>query len=81
MRAGDRDAVVLDIEGTVSPLAAVYDVLFPYARSRIEAWVREGRVPAVVAEVRAMLGGEPGGPGTWCGRCWPGTTRTPSTAR
>ncbi len=53
------EAVVLDIEGTVSPLAAVYDVLFPYARGRIEAWVREGRVPAVVAEVRAMLGGNP----------------------
>jgi enolase-phosphatase E1 len=50
-------AVVLDIEGTVSPLSAVHDVLFPYARDRIEGWVRQNRAPAVVAEVRAGLGG------------------------
>lgn len=52
--------VVLDIEGTVSPLSAVQDVLFPYARARIGDWVREDRAPAVVADVRAMLGGNPG---------------------
>jgi enolase-phosphatase E1 len=51
-------AVVLDIEGTVSPLSAVHDILFPYARERIEDWVRHGRpgVPPVVAAVEAMLG-------------------------
>lgn len=52
--------VVLDIEGTVSPLAAVHDVLFPYARDRIADWVHGGRpgTSAVVADVRAALGGE-----------------------
>jgi enolase-phosphatase E1 len=50
-------AVVLDIEGTVSPLAAVHDVLFPYARERITDWVRGDRpgVAGVVADVRAAL--------------------------
>ncbi|EOD63543.1 acireductone synthase [Amycolatopsis vancoresmycina] len=52
-------AVVLDIEGTVSPLSAVHDVLFPYARERLESWVRQDRpgTQAVVDEVRAVLGG------------------------
>ncbi|MET7468304.1 acireductone synthase [Micromonospora sp. NPDC005686] len=51
-------AVVLDIEGTVSPLSAVHDVLFPYARDRIESWVRQDRpgTREVVAGVRGLLG-------------------------
>jgi enolase-phosphatase E1 len=51
--------VVLDIEGTVSPLSAVHDVLFPYARDRIESWLRDDRpgTADIVAEVRTMLGG------------------------
>jgi enolase-phosphatase E1 len=55
-------AVVLDIEGTVSPLSAVHDVLFPYARERIESWVREDRpgTPAVTAGVRDVLGEQAG---------------------
>ncbi|MFG1642220.1 acireductone synthase [Amycolatopsis sp. NPDC049252] len=55
-------AVVLDIEGTVSPLSAVHDVLFPYARERLESWVRQERpgTQAVVDGVRAMLGGQAG---------------------
>ncbi len=53
-------AVVLDIEGTVSPLSAVHDVLFPYARDRIEDWVRQDRAPGVAAELRARLGGRAG---------------------
>jgi len=55
-------SVVLDIEGTVSPLSAVHDVLFPYARERLESWVRQDRpgAQAVVDGVRAMLGGHAG---------------------
>jgi enolase-phosphatase E1 len=51
-------SVVLDIEGTVSPLSAVHDVLFPYARERITDWIRKGLPGAdeVVADVTAMLG-------------------------
>ena len=33
--------VVLDIEGTTTPVSFVYDVLFPYARDRLRDWVRE----------------------------------------
>lgn len=31
--------ILLDIEGTVSPLAFVHDVMFPYARGRAVAWL------------------------------------------
>ena len=53
------NAVVLDIEGTVSPLAAVHDVLFPYARDRIATWIRERRpgTDEIAAGVEKMLGG------------------------
>lgn len=34
-------AVVTDIEGTVTPLAFVHEVLFPYARERLSGFVRE----------------------------------------
>jgi enolase-phosphatase E1 len=33
-------ALVLDIEGTTTPVAFVYDVLFPYARSHVAAYLR-----------------------------------------
>lgn len=31
--------ILLDIEGTVAPLAFVHDVMFPYARRRAAAWI------------------------------------------
>lgn len=34
-------AVLTDIEGTTSSIAFVHDVLFPYARERLSAWVAE----------------------------------------
>jgi enolase-phosphatase E1 len=34
-------SILLDIEGTTTPLAFVSDVLFPYARSRAEQFVKE----------------------------------------
>lgn len=53
-------AVVTDIEGTTSSLAFVKDVLFPYARDRIAAFVHtHGRDPAVqalLAEARRLAG-------------------------
>jgi enolase-phosphatase E1 len=50
--------VVLDIEGTVSPISAVQQQLFPYARAQLAAWVRriDPEVIAVVEHVRAALG-------------------------
>jgi enolase-phosphatase E1 len=56
-------AVVLDIEGTTGSLSHVRDVLFPYARKRIGAWMRERRGTEdwhrVVRSVRAHTA-EPG---------------------
>lgn len=50
--------VVLDIEGTTSPLSAVHDVLFPYARDRIAGWITNGRpgTAGIVTAVRKALG-------------------------
>lgn len=35
----DVSAVVVDIEGTTSKTSHVFDVLFPYARTRIASWI------------------------------------------
>ena len=37
----DFDALVLDIEGTTTPISFVYDALFPYAARAFEAFLRE----------------------------------------
>lgn len=44
VRLGDRGVgcVLLDIEGTTTPLSFVHDVLFPYARERLAGFVRDG---------------------------------------
>jgi enolase-phosphatase E1 len=34
-------SVLLDIEGTTTPIAFVYDVLFPYARANVDRFLRE----------------------------------------
>jgi enolase-phosphatase E1 len=59
-------AVVLcDIEGTTTPIAFVHEVLFPYARARIETFLREHaddpEVRAIVDALRAeqQAGSEP----------------------
>jgi enolase-phosphatase E1 len=38
--SGQIEAVLLDIEGTTTPLAFVYDVLFPYAARQLNAFIR-----------------------------------------
>ena len=45
-------AVLLDIEGTTTPIAFVYGVLFPYARTHLPAFLAEERHDP---EVRACL--------------------------
>jgi enolase-phosphatase E1 len=48
-------AIVTDIEGTTSSLSFVKDVLFPYARQRISAFVREqASQPAVRTQLVAV---------------------------
>jgi enolase-phosphatase E1 len=39
LRAAGIRVVLLDIEGTTTPVAFVHDVLFPYARTRTRAWL------------------------------------------
>ncbi len=43
--------VLLDVEGTTSAVAYVYDVMFPYARQRMEDYIREhwGEKPLISA--------------------------------
>lgn len=53
LRLRGVEAVVLDIEGTTTPLSFVHDVLFPYARAHLDAFVADpahGEVVAGVAE-------------------------------
>lgn len=59
-------AVLLDIEGTTTPLAFVHQVLFPYARARTHEFLREHQhdpaVRADVALLRAEHAAEPPSP-------------------
>ena len=41
LRARAVDLVLLDIEGTTTPMAFVYDVLFPFARTGLEGYLRQ----------------------------------------
>ncbi len=49
--------VLLDIEGTTTPISFVYDVLFPYARTRLSGFLRahayEDELRDVLATLRA----------------------------
>jgi len=48
-------AIVTDIEGTTTSVSFVFEVLFPYARRRMEAFVREhGAEPAVREQLQAV---------------------------
>lgn len=51
-------AVVTDIEGTTTPLAFVHEVLFPYARNRLAAFVKDNEgnagVAAALRDARAL---------------------------
>lgn len=48
------EAVLLDIEGTVTPIALVRDSLFPYARARLAEYVAAHRAEPEVAEILAQ---------------------------
>lgn len=48
--------VVVDIEGTTSATAFVYDRLFPYSRDRVDLYLDDPRAAGVVDQVAAELG-------------------------
>jgi enolase-phosphatase E1 len=48
-------ALLLDIEGTTTPIAFVYETLFPYARAHLEAFLaRHSRDEAVLGDVARL---------------------------
>ena len=47
--------VVLDIEGTTTPISFVYDVLFPYARRNLRAFLETHGPSGLLAEVDQQL--------------------------
>lgn len=56
-------AILTDIEGTTSAVSFVYDVLFPFAASRLPGFIREHQAaPEVAAQIEAVRAeaGEPG---------------------
>jgi enolase-phosphatase E1 len=55
---------LLDVEGTVTPVSFVHDVLFPYARERIAGWMRvyadDPEIQAAVVALRREHAAESG---------------------
>lgn len=52
------EVVLLDIEGTTTPISFVYDTLFPYARKRLRPFLSLTRDDKEVARALAMLTAE-----------------------
>jgi enolase-phosphatase E1 len=48
-------AIVLDIEGTTTPIAFVYDVLFPFARAHLREYLRAGAGSAALQATLQQL--------------------------
>jgi enolase-phosphatase E1 len=48
--------ILLDIEGTVSPLAFVHDVMFPYARQRAGGYLKTHWGSAVIGQIARDVG-------------------------
>ena len=46
--------ILLDIEGTTTPIAFVYDVLFPFARSRIGEYLHQADLESLKRELESM---------------------------
>ena len=51
-------AVVLDIEGTTTPMSFVHEVLFPYARTHLAGFLREPAHADLVRELSAQFAAE-----------------------
>jgi enolase-phosphatase E1 len=49
------NSILLDIEGTVTPISFVYDVLFPYARLHGPAFIRQHWETESLRAIRAQL--------------------------
>ncbi len=53
-------AVLLDIEGTISPISFVKEVLFPYSKERIETFIKENKdnpdIKKILQEIEKIEG-------------------------
>jgi enolase-phosphatase E1 len=54
-----RRAILLDIEGTTTPIAFVYDVLFPYARAHVRDFLRDHPDADAIAMLKREWAAEP----------------------
>jgi len=52
--------ILLDVEGTTSSIAFVYDVLFAYAKEHIAAFLEQHAIEPAVAEAAAAIAAETG---------------------
>ena len=56
-------AIITDIEGTTSSLSFVKDVLFPYARAKLPAFVeahqQDAQLQSLLDDAAKIMGGEP----------------------
>ncbi|MCP4464928.1 MAG: hypothetical protein GY819_19215, partial [Planctomycetaceae bacterium] len=50
--------LLLDIEGTVSPVAFVYDVMFPFIRENVASFLEEHWDEDAVQTVVALVGND-----------------------
>jgi enolase-phosphatase E1 len=55
LAARGHRAVLLDIEGTTTPIGFVHDVLFPYARARLREYLAHGKGEPHIAGISARL--------------------------
>ena len=51
----DIQAILLDIEGTTTPVAFVYEVLFPYARRHLRGYLEADGQAAQVGEFESLM--------------------------
>lgn len=60
MRLAERNlrAVLLDIEGTTTPIAFVHETLFPFARAHLDAYLESQRHSREIQEVLELLAAE-----------------------
>jgi enolase-phosphatase E1 len=68
MSAAGGRILLLDIEGTVSPLAYVHEVMFPFARARAEEFLQMHRAEAAVAAALSQMARDAGAADfdAWC---------------
>jgi enolase-phosphatase E1 len=51
----DIHGILLDIEGTTTPISFVYDVLFPFARAELAGYLRRNTYKSHVQEIVGLL--------------------------